>query len=279
MSPPKPAKAPPRPSPAPRRVSGTRAAVRTPRPPRPPPVAVVFLADEFVEDEADEFLSEEFVVEDAASEAAVGFAGPSDPPPGAHAPLQPETPPPEPPRTTPAVARAPARIPRWISTAAAAAFGFIAVALMLRARAPAVDPARSSAEHPPSVGLPPSESAPVQPVPGDPLASASARQPAPAAAIDTPATATAPAPAAPDTAPALEAKVAAQRALEHGQVSQAITLGERSVELDPTDAESWLILGAAYLQRGSFKDARRCFSSCVKDATHGARRECAALLR
>jgi cytochrome c-type biogenesis protein CcmH/NrfG len=53
----------------------------------------------------------------------------------------------------------------------------------------------------------------------------------------------------------------------------------RSNALDATDAEGWLILGAAYLQRGSFKDARRCFASCAKEATHGPRGECSALLR
>ena len=50
-------------------------------------------------------------------------------------------------------------------------------------------------------------------------------------------------------------------------------------ELDPTDAEGWLILGAAYLQRAAPQDAKRCFASCVKEATRGPRGECAALLR
>jgi Flp pilus assembly protein TadD len=77
----------------------------------------------------------------------------------------------------------------------------------------------------------------------------------------------------------MDTKEAAQAALEHGKVPLAIELGERSVSLDPTDAEAWLVLGAAYLQRGASKDARRCFSSCVEQATHGGQRECAALLR
>jgi Flp pilus assembly protein TadD len=62
-------------------------------------------------------------------------------------------------------------------------------------------------------------------------------------------------------------------------VALSIELGERAVQLDPTDADSWLVLGAAYMQRGDNKNARRCFSSCVKEATSGARRECAAMLR
>jgi Flp pilus assembly protein TadD len=78
---------------------------------------------------------------------------------------------------------------------------------------------------------------------------------------------------------AIDAKLASQRALDHGKAALAIQLGEHSVELDPTDADAWLVLGAAYLQRGAFRDARRCFSSCAQEATHGARAEGAALLR
>jgi hypothetical protein len=44
-------------------------------------------------------------------------------------------------------------------------------------------------------------------------------------------------------------------------------------------AEAWLIVGAAYLQLGKVKDARRCFAGCVAEATHGDKKECAALLR
>jgi len=120
--------------------------------------------------------------------------------------------------------------------------------------------------HPPSVSLQPSEPVLAPSVPAEVVSTS-----APTTAATSP--------SVPDTSAAVDAKRASQKALENGQLAQAITLGERSVELDPTDAEAWLILGAAYLQRGSFKDARRCFSSCVTDATHGARRECAALLR
>jgi tetratricopeptide (TPR) repeat protein len=78
---------------------------------------------------------------------------------------------------------------------------------------------------------------------------------------------------------AFEKKRASQQALEKGKLVLSIELGERAVELDPTDADSWLILGAAYLQRGDIKNARRCFSSCVGQATSGQRKECAAMLR
>jgi hypothetical protein len=78
---------------------------------------------------------------------------------------------------------------------------------------------------------------------------------------------------------ALTTKNSSQQALEQGKVGLAIELGEHAVELDPTDADGWLILGAAYMQRGDNKNARRCFASCVKQATAGAKKECAAMLR
>ena len=85
--------------------------------------------------------------------------------------------------------------------------------------------------------------------------------------------------AAPDPAAALVARRTSQGALERGNAKASIEAGEQSVALDPTDAEAWLILGAAYQARGTYPEARRCFSSCVHIATRGPRGECAALLR
>jgi hypothetical protein len=75
------------------------------------------------------------------------------------------------------------------------------------------------------------------------------------------------------------AKRAAHGALENGRSSEAIAAGERSVALDPTDAESWLVLAAGYDQGGRHPDALRCFASCVQFADHGPRGDCLALLR
>jgi hypothetical protein len=88
-------------------------------------------------------------------------------------------------------------------------------------------------------------------------------------------------PVAPESDPvaARESKKIAQRALDRGKVAEAIEAGERSVALDPTDGDAWLILGAAYQLRGATAEARRCFSSCVRQGTRGPRGECAALLR
>jgi Flp pilus assembly protein TadD len=83
----------------------------------------------------------------------------------------------------------------------------------------------------------------------------------------------------PDPVAAREAKRTAQRALDRNRVALAVEAGERSVALDPTDGEAWLILGAAYQQRGTPSEARRCFASCVRLAKRGPRSECAAMLR
>jgi hypothetical protein len=86
-----------------------------------------------------------------------------------------------------------------------------------------------------------------------------------------------PAPAA-DPIDAHEAKKLAQRALDRGDAAKAIDAAKRSIEGDATDAETWLILGGAYLQRGAYREARESFASCVHDATRGPRGECKALL-
>jgi hypothetical protein len=75
------------------------------------------------------------------------------------------------------------------------------------------------------------------------------------------------------------AKRKAQRAIDHGDAVGAIEAAKQSLELDDSDAETWLILGAAYMQRGAHADARESFASCVRKATHGDKGECRALLR
>ncbi len=131
-----------------------------------------------------------------------------------------------------------------------------------------------------SVAPPVEEPRPVLPPPSPPPVAQPA--PPPAEALPPPATASTAAPAAPpeqDPVAARESKKIAQRALDRGKTSEAVEAGERSVALDPTDGDAWLILGAAYQARGAASEARRCFSSCVRQGTRGARGECAALLR
>ena len=78
---------------------------------------------------------------------------------------------------------------------------------------------------------------------------------------------------------AARSKAQSRGALERGNVAGAIAAGERSVAIDPTDAEAWLILGAAYQQRGDAKNALRSFKACISQGNRGPKNECAAMLR
>jgi Flp pilus assembly protein TadD len=102
-----------------------------------------------------------------------------------------------------------------------------------------------------------------------PVAAPSATDTAPAAAAD------APAPTEPDPKAAAKEKHASQLALERGKAAEAIEAGERSVALDPSDAEAWLILGAAYQEKGDLANARKSFKSCLTEGKRGPKWECA----
>jgi cytochrome c-type biogenesis protein CcmH/NrfG len=108
-----------------------------------------------------------------------------------------------------------------------------------------------------------------QPSPALPVAAAPSELPAPSA----------PAEPARDPKEAKREKKAAQRALERGKLDAAIASGTRSVALDPTDAEAWLVLGAAYMEKHDTASARKAFTSCTTTATHGSKKECASMLR
>lgn len=125
---------------------------------------------------------------------------------------------------------------------------------------------------------------PAPPPPAAPAAPVAEPTPAPAAAsaaaTDTTAAATAdpaaPAePAEPDPKAAAKEKHDSQLALERGKVGDAIAAGERSVALDPGDAEAWLILGAAYQEKGDPTNARRSFKACLAQGKRGPKWECA----
>jgi tetratricopeptide (TPR) repeat protein len=78
---------------------------------------------------------------------------------------------------------------------------------------------------------------------------------------------------------ALQEKNDARRALERSKLGDAIAAGERSVALDPTDGEAWLLLGAAYQEKGAIGEARRCYNACLKEGKRGPVGECRAMLR
>jgi Flp pilus assembly protein TadD len=67
--------------------------------------------------------------------------------------------------------------------------------------------------------------------------------------------------------------------LDRGAFGKAAEAGERSVALDPTDGEAWLLLGAAYQSIGRGGDARRAFNACLKEGKKGPLGECRAMLR
>ena len=80
-----------------------------------------------------------------------------------------------------------------------------------------------------------------------------------------------------DPVQAKKQKTAAHNALESGKHAKAIEAGERSVALDPTDAEAWLILGVAYQEKGNKEEAKRCFKSCLTEGKRGPKGECAMM--
>lgn len=89
-------------------------------------------------------------------------------------------------------------------------------------------------------------------------------------------------PVAVDATPAksaAEEKKSTRIALERGKLKDAIAAGERSIALDPTDGETWLLLGAAYQDSGKSIDARRCFVECAKQGKRGPINECRMMLR
>ena len=109
--------------------------------------------------------------------------------------------------------------------------------------------------------------------------------PPPATASAAPAASAEPAPSAVASAEPTEIdpkaagkeKRLSQQSLDQGKIKDSIEHGEQSVKLDPTDAEAWLILGAAYQMKGDHKEARRCFASCIKEGKRGPKGECMAM--
>jgi len=71
----------------------------------------------------------------------------------------------------------------------------------------------------------------------------------------------------------------ARNALEHGKAKDAIDAATRSITVDPTDAEAWLLLGAAQQEAGHAADAHASFLECTKVAKTGNVGECGAMLR
>jgi hypothetical protein len=281
------------PPPLPRRAASTaRARGSVPRKPLRKPPRVEFLADELVEYDVDEVLADEFVLDDVSTDtstdASVGFAGPSDAPPPYPAALKAASVIGSRPPQTRAGRRGRRPLVLGAITATlAVVVGLVAVGGTTKTRtmtssgsseaevvvataAPAAAPSPPAPPAEVSVALSSSD----VPVSYSPSASPSVTAATAVAGVTETVQA-----ADVRSAGAVDLKQRAQKALEKGKLTDAINLGQQAVDADPTDAESWLILGATYLQKARYKDARRCFTSCVEKATQGDVKECKALSR
>jgi hypothetical protein len=189
-------------------------------------------------------------------------------------------------KQTPEVARRRANLQKYVKLAVAAASALCLAALVKVAvrrsasdderpgpvvvAAAAPSPAQNTVPTAAEPVVPPPSAEPAVPPPSD-TAAPTAEAPADSAA------AAAAAPAEPDPKAAAKEKNASQNALERGKVTAAIEAGERSVALDPTDGEAWLILGAAYQEKGDMKNARRSYKACLEQGKRGPKYECAAM--
>jgi hypothetical protein len=122
-----------------------------------------------------------------------------------------------------------------------------------------------------------------QAIPASPptsAASAATADPAPTpalSAVEGAAPAVSAAAAAPAAAGGAKEREASRFALDRGDLGAAIAAGERSVALDSTDGEAWLVLGAAYQARGDLTQAKRCYRACVDQGRRGPKAECRAM--
>jgi hypothetical protein len=125
-------------------------------------------------------------------------------------------------------------------------------------------------------------------IPSIAMTAEEAREPVPAAepTLASPVETTRdPAPSAAEEATAAPASAAnppptktdARRLIEHGRMRAGITAARGAMEADPSDAETYLLLGAALQETGQWKEATETFSKCLERATKGPKLECRAL--
>jgi hypothetical protein len=191
-------------------------------------------------------------------------------------------------KLTPEVARRRADLSRYVKFAVAAASALCLAALVKVAVAH--NSADSGTSRPATLAAaaapPVQEPAKSVVLPAETQVAALPATPPPAETVAAAATApaegasAAPAPTeAPELDPkaALKEKNTARSLLERGKNADAIEAGEKSVALDPTDSEAWLILGAAYQEKGDMKNARRSYKACLEQGKRGPKYECAAM--
>ncbi len=77
---------------------------------------------------------------------------------------------------------------------------------------------------------------------------------------------------------AAQEKAMAQALLDGNNAGGAAAAAQRSVALDPHDAEAWLFLGAAYQMQGNNGAAKQAFTNCTTHAKRGPIGECTSML-
>jgi hypothetical protein len=128
-----------------------------------------------------------------------------------------------------------------------------------------------------SADPPPDPAAPAMPPP-PPEPSAETTAPSPSAAAPGP---SASAPVATgeggDSARALRDEALAL--LKKSKNPEAMVKASEALEKDPTDAMPYLVLGSALQEANRWKEARRAYELCSKNARRGMVDECRAMLR
>jgi hypothetical protein len=90
-----------------------------------------------------------------------------------------------------------------------------------------------------------------------------------------------PAPAASAAVPVIidpvkgaELKREARRLLENGIIDQGVATARRSIEMNPTDPECYVLLAAGLQDQGRWAESREVFSRCVHKSNTGINAEC-----
>jgi Flp pilus assembly protein TadD len=88
-----------------------------------------------------------------------------------------------------------------------------------------------------------------------------------------------PAAPAPASAPRANTKMDARRFLAAGKLKEAVGAARAALAAEPTDAETYLLLGAALQDTGHWEESMIVFASCVQNAKRGPLGDCRALSR
>jgi Flp pilus assembly protein TadD len=65
--------------------------------------------------------------------------------------------------------------------------------------------------------------------------------------------------------------------MQRGQMRDAIAAARDALASDPSDAETYLLLGAALQETGQWRESAAVFTQCVAEAKKGPKNECRAL--